>query len=583
MYNILFVLIFQIGTLPLLLQLTDFTTNNHKSLNDSIKKYTETNQDKALSFGLDVLDNVNFIRPDMELVSTYNLIGEILTDKSLYLEALNYFSEALRVFKLVPVSQLKEQNINSPPWVLLNLSNLFYVVGDIESAKIKLSEAKDNFLLYNDINSRQVGLNTVNTNLGLFATAQGDYKLAESIYLEVLINRKNSNDLQGEMFTYFQLIDLFLFNPELFYKSSLYFEKATTLYHDFNNNLLEHKQNDQASSWFTRNYGYIFIAYSKYYMSINDFENALIYLSKANDLLLPFPLEISKINTLTAQCLFGLNEFTNATKLAKFNLKNNSITPFYEILNYKTLESIYTFNNDITNLLKTKDVLIKLSQNNAPINIKSMFLSLETQSLLIEKQSELTNNRVRYNTYIFILVIVFSVLLFLFISIRVNYLYQKKKNTILEQDKDLTTITLEKKELELVSKTAFISQRNIYLDILKQSILNHNIKYPDNSKSSISIEKEIDRIIGTVKIFENFESQFTNVHPDFFKNLVIKYGKLSQNDLRLCAYIKMNQSTNQISQMTGVSIRTVETQRYRLSKKLKLLDSEDLNFSIMSI
>ena len=59
--------------------------------------------------------------------------------------------------------------------------------------------------------------------------------------------------------------------------------------------------------------------------------------------------------------------------------------------------------------------------------------------------------------------------------------------------------------------------------------------------------------------------------------------KLSQNDLRLSAYIKMNQSTNQISQITGVSIRTVETQRYRLGKKLKLLKSEDLNSVIMSI
>ncbi|MDB4300963.1 hypothetical protein N9926_00630 [Flavobacteriaceae bacterium] len=45
----------------------------------------------------------------------------------------------------------------------------------------------------------------------------------------------------------------------------------------------------------------------------------------------------------------------------------------------------------------------------------------------------------------------------------------------------------------------------------------------------------------------------------------------------------MNQSTNEISQITVVAIRTVETQRYRLGKKLKLSDSENLKSAIISI
>ena len=137
-------------------------------------------------------------------------------------------------------------------------------------------------------------------------------------------------------------------------------------------------------------------------------------------------------------------------------------------------------------------------------------------------------------------------------------------------------------KLELVSKTNFIAQRNTSLDSLKQKIIK-NKKGNDNEKITSKIEKEINKIIGSEKVFKNFESQFTEVYPNFFKTMVLKYGKLSQNDLRLCAYIKMNQSTNQISQITGVSIRTVETQRYRLGKKLKLLKSEDLNSVIMSI
>jgi DNA-binding CsgD family transcriptional regulator len=45
----------------------------------------------------------------------------------------------------------------------------------------------------------------------------------------------------------------------------------------------------------------------------------------------------------------------------------------------------------------------------------------------------------------------------------------------------------------------------------------------------------------------------------------------------------MNQSNSQIAQITGASIRTVESQRYRLSKKLDLTKEDDLNSLIISL
>ena len=45
----------------------------------------------------------------------------------------------------------------------------------------------------------------------------------------------------------------------------------------------------------------------------------------------------------------------------------------------------------------------------------------------------------------------------------------------------------------------------------------------------------------------------------------------------------MNKSNNEISQISGISLRTVQSQRYRLSKKLKLEKNQDLNSFIFSI
>ena len=58
---------------------------------------------------------------------------------------------------------------------------------------------------------------------------------------------------------------------------------------------------------------------------------------------------------------------------------------------------------------------------------------------------------------------------------------------------------------------------------------------------------------------------------------------LSKVDFRLIAYIKMNKSNNEIAQISGISLRTVQSQRYRLAKKLKLEKNQNLNSFIFSI
>jgi DNA-binding CsgD family transcriptional regulator len=45
----------------------------------------------------------------------------------------------------------------------------------------------------------------------------------------------------------------------------------------------------------------------------------------------------------------------------------------------------------------------------------------------------------------------------------------------------------------------------------------------------------------------------------------------------------MNHSNNEISRISGISLRTAESQRYRLSKKLQLNKGQDLNQYIIKI
>ena len=579
----------------------DFSVKTHKSLNDSISKYIETNPSKSLDYGFEILKLVDPENPTRQLVSTYNLIGQLLTNKNLYAEALSYFSEALKSFKLVKsnsyggegfglnrsVDRIKslssdqlfihEKNINQPPWVLINISNLYYAIGEIENAKLKLEEAESNFLLYDDDKKKEIGLNTVYGNLGLFLTYEKDYEKVEKLYLKILNSRKKINDLDGEMYAYNQLINLFLNTGDL-YNSNEYYNKAVILY-----NQIKSESGIPGNSYLQRNYGYISLQYGQYYFLENQFNNALDYLYKTKTILAEFPDELPFIDSMISRCFLGLKDYKNAEISAIKNLSSKSLSTNQKKENYTVLESVYNQRGDIKNLIKIKDSLIKMNALINTLSIRGAFSKLETQIQLSNKQSELNESKIRYNTYLYILIIGTVILVFSLITIRVNYNYQKERNIRLVIEQKVTQSKLEKKQLELVSKTNFIAQRNEYLDSLKQTI--KKIKKDKQSAADLSqgIEKDIDKIIGSEKVFKNFESQFTEVYPDFFKSLVRRYGKLSQNDLRLCAYIKMNQTTNQIAQITGVSIRTVETQRYRLGKKLKLAESEDLNSTIISI
>ena len=127
----------------------------------------------------------------------------------------------------------------------------------------------------------------------------------------------------------------------------------------------------------------------------------------------------------------------------------------------------------------------------------------------------------------------------------------------------------------MFSKINFIYQRNEYLNKIREQI---GSEYTDQNK----IKAEIKNITNSEKAYEEFDKMFSQVYPEFYERLN-SAAKLSQTDIRLASYIKMNHTNNEISKISGISLRTVESQRYRLSKKLKLTNGQDLNSFILNI
>ena len=258
---------------------------------------------------------------------------------------------------------------------------------------MKILEAKENFLLFINERNREIGLCTVYGNLGLIAQRQGDYKLAEELFLKSLSNREKLKDSEGAMYSYVQLVSLFLNNKSQLYKSNEYFDKAKLLFNNINK-----APGIDENSLIQKYYGYLILQYSEYYRSKKEFNTALNYLNEAKELLADFPDEILSINSQTSQLYLGLKDLNNAEKSAIENLNDKSLNRFFKKVNFEVLESVYRQRNNLKKLIIIKDSLIDISTVRVSANSKAFFSNIETQILLSDKQSELNQNKIRYNS-----------------------------------------------------------------------------------------------------------------------------------------------------------------------------------------
>ncbi len=84
-------------------------------------------------------------------------------------------------------------------------------------------------------------------------------------------------------------------------------------------------------------------------------------------------------------------------------------------------------------------------------------------------------------------------------------------------------------------------------------------------------------------IADDFRTYFEQVHPDFFNRLYDLHPNLTQNDLRLCAFLFLGMTTKEIASITYKEVRSVETSRLRLRKKLNLEQGADISKYLHSI
>jgi len=558
------------------------TLNEETSaLLDSLNKYKFLNSSKALNYGLQALE-INDPGAISQDITDINLvIGEVLFYQNNFAKSIEYYIAALNMHNLLPIKDRLHKYVNEPPWILVALGNLYFKIERFEIAEKKYLEAIDNFnLLEEEFSIDKInGLSTSKTNIAAIYSTKGDVQKAESQYKEVLELRKKNNNAAFTIYQYMEMMR-FYYKYNMTEKGDDLYDLATSLYIES----IDVEKGDRLKEvkiW----YSYVLSVYGSNLLKLKKIKEALISLNESKKITLTqnhnttvFP----DVDLEIAKCYYELQSYNKAENVLLKALNSNIVLlePNNSNSDKKRLEKliflskIYNIQGKKTEIIKIKDSIIKNYQKQDDLD----FNIIENRLVLYEKEKEINKNklektRLTYTTYIGLLSFIIIIIAFF-----ARFKFQRERNSRLELEKNEVSLKLESKNRELVSKANFILQRNEYL----KNIISKLNKSEVNEQSFRRVKKEVSELISSEKSYEEFDKIFTNVYPKFYKILNDKHN-LSQTYLRLAAYIRMNQSNNEIAKICGVSIRTVETQRYRLSKLLTLDKSENLNSYIQRI
>jgi DNA-binding CsgD family transcriptional regulator len=147
---------------------------------------------------------------------------------------------------------------------------------------------------------------------------------------------------------------------------------------------------------------------------------------------------------------------------------------------------------------------------------------------------------------------------------------------------DQLSMDVDAKNKELAVSTMSLIKKDELLSLIKEDLK----KTADEENENTSIKSVISKIsknISNEDTWNVFKEAFDTVDKDFLKKLKSLHPALTPNDLRLCAYLRLNLSSKEIAPLLNISVRSVEIKRYRLRKKMNLSHENGLAEYILSV
>ncbi|MEQ9302701.1 MAG: triple tyrosine motif-containing protein, partial [Marinoscillum sp.] len=184
-----------------------------------------------------------------------------------------------------------------------------------------------------------------------------------------------------------------------------------------------------------------------------------------------------------------------------------------------------------------------------------------------------------YLSNVAIIVYLFLIYILAFVTHKTykRHYHKKIRNKELESQQMIMKVNNEKLNQEIESKNRELAIST--MSIIKKNEMLNQIKTElernehDSNRRAITL---LNRNLNDEEDWKFFEKAFNNADKDFMDKLKTRHPDLTHNDLRFCAYLRLNLSSKEIAPLLNITIKSVETKRYRLRQKMNLEHDHNL-------
>ena len=331
--------------------------------------------------------------------------------------------------------------------------------------------------------------------------------------------------------------------------------------------------------------------YGHLLLKLGDHQAAKSYFTKALELSRSIGTKMGESSNLIdlGKADFELNTYDTALRNTLEGVQIAKDAEIRDNINrgYESLSKIYKSTDDLERALYYQEEFKQL--NDSIYNVEKATKLSELQTIyetekkeaalaLHEEEIKTLNEKVKVDKLtkslfaggMFSLLAVSGLLFF-------GFRQRMKKNAIArEKQEEIYKQEIEHKKKELASQTLHLVQKNTFIQELKE-----NLESLKNSPEKFKIE--FRRIVMLLKKqnaedkdWEVFKTYFADVHNDFDQKLKTVYADITEKEIRLAAFLRMNLSTKEIAAMFNVMPDSILKSKYRLKKKLALDKEIDL-------
>ncbi len=514
------------------------------------ENYKANNIDTALYYILLAIEKAKSIEYSKGYINSLHTLSSIFLFKNDYKNAFKYAEQSL-------IESQKSKNKE-----LIGISKTYIAVIYAESGNYTLS-TKYNFEaleIFEEIENK-LQIETVYGNIGADYYEQENYEKSLEYQQKALDIAFEIKDTVGIAYIYNNIGIIYFSHFQDNTKALYYFRSALSINKKLKNYYLQ---------------GLNFINIGSVFIETASPDSALYYYQTALDIFtkLDSKANVSNCYFLIGEIFFSQNDFINSIYYAELSNKLSIENSYLNMTKNATtlLHKSYLALNDTIKAYEYFVLEKKINDSLDLVQNKQEIQKIEFQ-YQIEKETQ--QRKIIQTKRNFIYAIIFILLIVFILLIILSYSRQKIKVDIMTLKNQKIQSELDFKNKEITVNLLSISKVKEILDLVSEKLQFIEKKATEKfvKNNIIELEKEITKLLDD-KLGQELSLRFNEVNNDFYEKLTEKFPNITPNDLKMCAFLRLNMSSKDISLITGQRVETIESARYRLRKRLGIVNSD---------